>query len=52
MLGHDRASMTLAVYSDLFDEDLDQLAERMTSARTAYLRTEPPVVHAFSPDSC
>lgn len=43
MLGHDKPSTTLDVYSDLFDEDLDVLAERLTSVRTKgradYLRT-------------
>ena len=27
MLGHARASMTLDVYADLFDEDLDSVAD-------------------------
>jgi len=29
MLGHARASMTLDVYADLFDEDLDSVADRL-----------------------
>ncbi len=29
MLGHARASMTLDVYADLFDEDLDGVADRL-----------------------
>lgn len=45
MLGHDKPSTTLDVYADLFDEDLDQVAERLDSVRSAvladYLRTEP-----------
>lgn len=32
MLGHKSAAMTLDVYSGLFDDDLDALAERMDSA--------------------
>ena len=32
MLGHTSAAMTLDVYADLFDEDLDILAERLDSA--------------------
>jgi integrase len=33
MLGHAKPSMTLDVYSDLFDEDLDAVADRLTAAR-------------------
>lgn len=44
MLGHDKPSTTLDVYSDLFDEDLDvvadKLAERRAEALADYLRTE------------
>lgn len=32
MLGHAKASMTLDVYADLFDEDLDGVAERLDTA--------------------
>jgi len=32
MLGHARASMTLDVYADLFDEDLDSVADRLDAA--------------------
>jgi len=32
MLGHAKASMTLDVYADLFDEDLDAVADRMDEA--------------------
>ena len=32
MLGQASAAMTLDVYADLFDEDLDILAERLDSA--------------------
>lgn len=33
MLGHEQPSVTLDVYADLFDQDLDVLADSMTSAR-------------------
>lgn len=33
MLGHSSAAMTLDVYSDLFDTDVDDVAERIDSAR-------------------
>lgn len=33
MLGHDKPSTTLDVYSDLFDEDLDDVADRLSSSR-------------------
>jgi integrase len=46
MLGHASAAMTLDTYADLFDEDLDAVAERLDlAARTVrersadYLRT-------------
>ena len=32
MLGHAKASMTLDIYADLFDEDLDGVADRLDSA--------------------
>lgn len=32
MLGHAKASMTLDVYADLFDEDLDRVADRLGAA--------------------
>ncbi len=32
MLGHARASMTLDAYADLFDEDLDGVADRLDAA--------------------
>jgi integrase len=32
MLGHAKASMTLDVYADLFDDDLDVVAERLDTA--------------------
>lgn len=46
MLGHKKASMTLDVYSDLFDGDLDEVAGRLDGVRTSaladFLRTEAP----------
>lgn len=33
MLGHDKASTTLDVYSDLFDRDLDDLADCLSAVR-------------------
>ena len=32
MLGHAKASMTLDIYADLFDEDLDGVADRLDLA--------------------
>lgn len=37
MLGHSSAAMTLDVYSDLFDTDVDAVAERIDAARSARL---------------
>jgi integrase len=45
MLGHAKASMTLDVYADLFDEDLDSVAANLDEAirSAAYpLRTRYP----------
>jgi len=33
MLGHESAAMTLDVYADLFDNDLDTVATAMEAAR-------------------
>jgi integrase len=44
MLGHAKASMTLDVYADLFDDDLDDVADRLDAAIKSAadcLRTEP-----------
>jgi integrase len=56
MLGHASAAMTLDTYADLFDEDLDAVAERLDLAarmvreRSAdYLRT--PDLYTFDPAS-
>lgn len=35
MLGHASAAMTLDVYADLFDDDLDAVAKAMSAARKA-----------------
>lgn len=47
MLGHASASMTLDTYADLFDADLDAVAERLNMAASAagadYLRTDTTV---------
>jgi integrase len=47
MLGHASAAMTLDVYSGLFDDDLDGLAERLDSASAEsladFLRTDATV---------
>ena len=32
MLGHAKASMTLDVYTDLFDDDLDSVADSLDAA--------------------
>ncbi|BAL85561.1 hypothetical protein AMIS_3410 [Actinoplanes missouriensis 431] len=42
MLGHASAAMTLDVYADLFEDDLDQVADRLDQAATRgtdYMRT-------------
>ena len=53
MLGQDKPSTTLDVYSDLFDEDLDEVANRLSDSRKKsradYLRTtagDPPDLQA------
>jgi integrase len=38
MLGHEDPSVTLRVYADLFDSDLDALADVLTKARAAALK--------------
>ena len=56
MLGHASAAMTLDVYSGLFDDDLDAVADRLdTAAKTArqdhadYLRTDGTVIAIQQP---
>jgi integrase len=41
MLGHAKASMTLNVYADLFDDDLEAVADRLdeVARRADFLRT-------------
>jgi hypothetical protein len=53
MLGHASAAMTLDVYADLFEDDLDQVADRLDQAARQdadYMRTgtsEETVVDLF-----
>ena len=45
MLGHASAAMTLDVYSGLFDDDLDGVAERLDAGARVYsMCTDAPVV--------
>ena len=51
MLGHASAAMTLDIYSGLFDDDLDAVADRLNAAaKTArqdhadYLRTDGTII--------
>jgi integrase len=44
MLGHASAAMTLDVYSGLFDDDLDGLADRLDGILADSVRTEAAVV--------
>jgi integrase len=37
MLGHASAAMTLDIYAELFDTDLDAVADRLDAARSAAL---------------
>ena len=41
MLGHAKPSMTLDVYADLFDQDLDMVSEALSRSRADFLRTKP-----------
>ena len=54
MLGHATAAMTLDRYADLFDDDLDEVADRLDALRAssrgrvaALLRTEPAQRHPW-----
>ena len=55
MLGHASAAMTLDVYADLFEDDLDQVADRLDRAATRAaadsMRTDGPgpVLDAVKP---
>jgi hypothetical protein len=55
MLGHASAAMTLDVYSGLFDDDLDAVAERLEvgaqAARADYLRTGTGIIQLRVPAS-
>ena len=42
MLGHESAAMTLDVYSDLFESDIDDVADRMDVAWRALDDDAPP----------
>lgn len=42
MLGHARASITLDVYADLFDDDLEAVAERLDVLARAVGRMSAP----------
>lgn len=42
MLGHRSAALTLDTYADLFDTDLDTVAERIGEAREKFLAAQKP----------
>ena len=45
MLGHASAAMTLDVYSGLFEDDLDGVAERLDAGARVYsMCTETPIL--------
>ncbi|WP_163618012.1 tyrosine-type recombinase/integrase [Microbacterium sp. B35-30] len=41
MLGHASAAMTLDVYADLFDDDVDAVSAALDQARTAAIVSKP-----------
>lgn len=41
MLGHASAAMTLDVYADLFDDDVDAVSAALDQARTAAVVSKP-----------
>jgi integrase len=56
MLGHASAAMTLDTYADLFDDDLDEVADRLDAVRASaartpadFLRTEPHLIKDSGP---
>jgi integrase len=51
MLGHSSAAMTLDVYSGLFDDDLDALAERLNDAAVPAARPQATSISADSAES-
>lgn len=55
MLGHASAAMTLDTYADLFDDDLDAVADRLNAVVRAarelpadFLRTNADIVHSLT----
>jgi hypothetical protein len=42
MLGHASAAMTLDIYADLFDSELDAVADRMDAVRAAHVAPALP----------
>lgn len=51
MLGHARASMTLDVYADLFEDDLDDLARRIGEAASSSTWTPPTKLSGRTQDA-
>lgn len=49
MLRHRSAAMTLDVYADLFDQEADDVAERIDPARRAKLTQKPLAGNSGSP---
>jgi integrase len=52
MLGHASAAMTLDVYSGLFDDDLDAVAERLDNAAAPPVRPEANITPITLRESC
>lgn len=50
MLGHASAAMTLDTYADLFDDDLDYVAEALSRARTTQRTIMLPEIPQAGPD--
>jgi integrase len=50
MLGHKSATMTLDLYGHLFEDQLDEVADAMSSARASadFLRTQPAGVRSIT----
>lgn len=49
MLRHRSAAMTLDVYADLFDQDADDVAERIDAARRMNLTSRPLAGNSATP---
>ena len=47
MLGHASAAMTLDVYADLFDEDLEAVSTALNKARSAAIVATPLPPHGL-----